>query len=103
MDTARNPEDLDRLFAQGLNAGDLEALAALYEPRATLSPEPGKTVVGIAAIREALAGFIAGKPRMTLEPRVLSKSTDLALISSKWKLAMTGADGKPVDVSGQSI
>jgi len=28
----RTPEELDRLFSQAFNAGNLEALVALYEP-----------------------------------------------------------------------
>ena len=35
---ARNPEDIDRLFAAALNGGDLDALVALHEPQASLTP-----------------------------------------------------------------
>jgi len=101
--TARTPEDLDRLFAESLNAGNLDALAALYEPQATLTPSPGKTVVGTAAIREALGGFLAAKPRMSLTARVVAQTADIALVTSKWELAMTGPDGKPAQMSGQSV
>ncbi|MEK7387966.1 MAG: nuclear transport factor 2 family protein, partial [candidate division NC10 bacterium] len=56
---ARNPEDLHRLFAAALNAGDRDALMSLYEPDATLVPQPGQAAIGKAAIREALvmAGY----------------------------------------------
>ena len=100
---ARNPEDLDRVFAGALNTGNLDELVSLYEPQASLMASPGKVVVGIDAIREALAGFIAGKPNMSLTPRVVSKTADLALLTSKWELMMTGPDGKPATMSGQSI
>jgi uncharacterized protein (TIGR02246 family) len=100
---AASPEELDRRFADALNAGDLDALVTLYEPGATLTPSPGTTVSGHAAIREALAGFLAGKPRMTLTPRVLAQSGDLALVTARWQLAMTGPEGKPADLSGQSV
>lgn len=53
---ARNPEDLHRLFAAALNAGDRDALMSLYEPDATLVPQPGQAAIGKAAIRGALAG-----------------------------------------------
>ena len=33
---ARNPEELDRLFSEALNAGNLEALVALYDPQGHL-------------------------------------------------------------------
>lgn len=100
---ARNPEDIDRLFAAALNGGDLDALVALYEPQASLTPSPGKTVTGSAAIRESLAMFVAMKPTMTITPRVVSRTGDLALVTAAWQLAMNGPDGKPTQMSGQSI
>ncbi len=100
---ARNPEDIDRLFAAALNARDLNALAALYEPQASLTPSPGKTVTGTAAIRAALEMFVAMKPTMTITPRVVSRTGDLALVTAAWQLEMTGPDGKPAQMTGQSI
>jgi len=100
---ARAPEDLDRLFAGAMNAGDLDALVELYESDASLTPAPGKVVVGIDAIRAALRGFLDGKPKMMLSPRVVARSGDLALLTSKWELSMTGADGKPAKMGGQSV
>jgi len=100
---ARTPEDVDRLFAAALNAGDIDALVALYEPEASLSPAPGKQVSGHAAIRDALAHFVAAKPRMDLSVRVIAQSGDLALCTARWKLAMTDAEGKPQEVAGQSV
>lgn len=100
---ARTPEDLDRLFAGAMNAGNLDALVALYEPQASLTPAPGKVAVGTDAIRGALAGFLAGNPKMTLSPRVVSRAGDLALLTSKWEITMTDADGKPAQLRGQSV
>jgi uncharacterized protein (TIGR02246 family) len=100
---ASTPEDLDRLFAQALNAADLDALVRLYEPGAALTPSPGKTVSGHPAIREALAMFLAGKPHITLTPRLISQAGDLALVSARWHLSMTGPDGQPLAVSGESV
>lgn len=77
---ARNPEDLHRLFAAALNAGDRDALMSLYAPDATLVPQPGQAVTGTAAIREAL---------------------DLALLYSSWVLRGTGPDGTPVEMTGR--
>ena len=99
---ARSPEELDRLFASLMNAGDLDGLMALYEPQATLTPEPGTVVTGTKAIREALGGFIAAKSQVTLNSRVLAQTGDLALTTSTWDLSGVGADGKPMRLSGQS-
>lgn len=101
--SARTPEEVDRLFVQALNAGKLDDLVALYEPEAALMPSPGKLVTGTAAIRESLGAFVAGKPKMTLTPRVIAQSGDIAVLTAKWDLSMTGSDGKPAAMSGQSL
>ena len=100
---AHTPEEIDSLFAQALNAGNVDALVALYEPQASLMPSPGTLVAGSAAIREALAAFVAAKPAMQIAPRLVSQSGDLAVVTAKWQLAMTGQDGKPAQMQGQSV
>ncbi|HZI82880.1 MAG TPA: SgcJ/EcaC family oxidoreductase, partial [Casimicrobiaceae bacterium] len=101
--TAKTPEDTDRQFAQALNAGRIDDLVALYEPQATLMASPGKLVTGTVGIREALARFVAAKPKMSLAPKVVAQSGDLAVVTAKWELAMTGPDGKPANMTGQSV
>lgn len=100
---ARSPEALDRLFSKALNAGDLDALVALYEPQATLTPQPGTVVTGGKAIREALSAFLTSKPTITLENKTLAQTGDIALITAKWELSGTGPDGNPVKMSGHSV
>jgi uncharacterized protein (TIGR02246 family) len=46
---------VQRLFAEAFGSHDLEAVLALYEPDATLIPQPGEVVTGTEAIREAPA------------------------------------------------
>lgn len=95
-------KDLDAIFEKELNAGNLDGLMALYEPTATFTVEPGKVVSGTAAVRQALSGFLMMKPHITLEPRVLGNTGEVAMISSKWRLNGTGPDGKPVELTGNS-
>ena len=99
---AQNPEELDRLFSDAMNAGDLDALVALYEPQATLTPQPGQVVTGTRAIREALSAFVATKPTLTLAVKTLAQTGDIALTSARWELAGTGPDGTPITMSGHS-
>jgi len=97
------PEETNNLFAEALNAGNLNALASLYEPQATLMPSPGKLVTGTAAIKESLLNFVAGKPKMSLTSRLVAQAGDMAVTSAKWELSVTGPEGKPTQMTGQSI
>ena len=101
--TARNPEDLGDRFAAGLNAGDIEAVVNLYEPQSVLRAMPGQSVEGTAAIREAIVGFLAMKPTMKITSKSLGRVGDIALITSMWELSGTGADGEPVQMTGESV
>jgi uncharacterized protein (TIGR02246 family) len=101
--SAQNPKALDVLFEQALNAGDLDALLALYEPNASFTPQPGQSVNGTAAIREAIAGFLSLKPTITLDTRVLGEADGIALMTSRWRLRGTGPDGAAVELAGDSV
>ncbi|MGH8714539.1 MAG: YybH family protein [Casimicrobiaceae bacterium] len=103
MKATGNAVDLDRLFEQALNAGDIDALVALYEPQAALMPSPGKIVTGSAAIREALAGFIAAKPTIVTSGRLVTQAGDVALLTNRWTLDLTGPDGKPTTMQGTAV
>jgi ketosteroid isomerase-like protein len=100
---ARKPEDVDRIFERELNAGNLDGLMALYEPMASFTVQPGKVVEGTTAIREALAGFVSLKPTITLSPRLLATTGDIAMVSAKWSLKGSGSDGSAVDLSSESV
>ena len=63
---ARTAEECDQLFEQHINAGNLDSLVALYEPDATFVPQEGEALHGSAAIRAALAGFVAMKPKLKM-------------------------------------
>jgi uncharacterized protein (TIGR02246 family) len=99
---AQRPEQLDELFAEALNSGDLDALANLYEHDASLSPQAGQVVTGTEAIREALSAFIGMRPTIMLTTKTLARTGDIALTSAKWELTGTGPDGNPIKMGGQS-
>lgn len=94
-------ETLKQLF-DAMNRGNIEAAIALYEPDAILMAEPGKLVRGKAAVRVALAGFIALKPTLVEQGHQLIDHGDLAMYYSKWNLKGTGPDGKPVEMNARS-
>jgi uncharacterized protein (TIGR02246 family) len=99
---ARSPEELDVVFSQALNSGDVDTLVSLYEADSVLTPEPGQVATGHAAIREALNVFIGMKPQMTLKSKTIAQTDDIALTTAKWLLKGTGPDG-PIEMTGNSV
>src|SRR4029079_7556225 len=89
---ARTPGDVDRLFGERLNAGDLDGLVALYEPTATLVKQDRTAAVGTAAICEERARAVAFRRRITMNVfRVLS-GADVAVLYDDWHMTGTGPD-----------
>ncbi|HTY56520.1 MAG TPA: SgcJ/EcaC family oxidoreductase [Candidatus Binataceae bacterium] len=100
---ARKPEECDLLLIEALNKGDLEAAVALYEPSASMVQDSGEVVIGHAAIREIMKGFLAIKPRFTIKvDGVQSGDGTLALTQATWSVSGTDADGKPVTMGSRS-
>jgi uncharacterized protein (TIGR02246 family) len=96
----QTPEEAVRAMVDAFNGGDLDAFMAFYEPGATLVPQPGQVASGVAAIREAMGGFLALKGRMEIEPELsVIQAGDVALVSGSWTL--TGPDGEPATMSGR--
>jgi uncharacterized protein (TIGR02246 family) len=99
----RKPEEMHARFAEAFNASDASALLALYEPNAAFVAQPGHTTTGIEAVRGALQQYLALKGTIKMETTYVVESGDTALLRGKWLLQGTGPDGKPVELSGNSI
>jgi uncharacterized protein (TIGR02246 family) len=96
---ATEPEQMHGLFQQAFNAGDIEALMALYEADAVLIPQPGVTVEGSAAIRESLRWFLDRRGTITLDTKLVVRVGDLAYLSNRWSLTGgTMPDGSPAEL-----
>jgi uncharacterized protein (TIGR02246 family) len=100
--TAATPEATIERFSQLLAAGDLESMVALYEPDATFAPQPGESVSGRDAIRAALSGFLAVKPRMSGQIEKVLRAGDTALVANCWSLSGTAPDGQPISMGATS-
>ena len=98
---ASTPDEVLSLLGQAFNAGDLESILALYEPQATFVVQPGETVTGTQALREAFSGFLALKPTFELEVKKVFRAGDVALSFVDWTLTGTGPDGETISMSGQ--
>lgn len=99
---AHTPEEVHRLWAEAFSAHDLEAVLALYEPDATLIPQPGQIVTGSEAIREALSGMLALEPKFDLEFKKSFQADDIALLFSDWTLSGTDPDGNAIEMAGRT-
>jgi uncharacterized protein (TIGR02246 family) len=96
------PEELQPLWAEAFSAHDLEAVMALYEPEATLIPQPGQEVTGTEAIRDALSGFLALNPNFELEFKKAFQAGDIALLFSEWTMSGTDPEGNVVELEGRT-
>ena len=100
---ARTPKQCDDLFARHIEAGNVDAVVALYEPKACLVLEGGRMARGTKAIRRAIATFASMKPRFKMKvARVVKAGDDLAVLYNDWQLTTTRADGTPFSDSGRA-
>jgi uncharacterized protein (TIGR02246 family) len=101
---ARTPRQCDDLFARHLEAGDVDAVVALYEPDACLVLEGGRVARGTRAIRKAIATFAAMKPRFEMNVHRIVKAGDgIAVLYNDWTLSATGPDGVSFADRGRAI
>ncbi len=83
-DPARDPQDLERLLVSRERAGDIDGMAALYEPHAVLDCADGRLMQGREAIRAFYAGLVAmGRKFDFGDQRPAIVSGDLALTSTR--------------------
>jgi uncharacterized protein (TIGR02246 family) len=101
MSDAR-PEAVIQRFSRLLADGDIDGIMELYEPDAAFAPQPGETAAGRQQIREALAGFLAVRPRMEGTIEKVLEAGDTALVANRWRLTGTAPDGSPVEMAGTS-
>jgi uncharacterized protein (TIGR02246 family) len=96
---ATEPEQIHNLFEQAFNAGDIDALIALYEPDAALIPQPGTVAEGTAAIRDSLRWFLDRGGQITLDTKLVLRAGDLAFLANRWSLTGgTMPDGAPAEL-----
>lgn len=82
----------------------MDAVAALYEPEATLVLEGGASATGHAAIREALSMFAAMRPRLSMNVvKVVRAGADLAVLYNDWTLTAVDPDGTTRSDAGGAI
>jgi len=98
----QSPVDTVHRLVAAINAGNLDAAVALYEPSGVLLSPEGAPARGTAELRAALGGFIAMKPKLEAQAERVFESGDLALYLSRWSLQGTDPGGKPIALAGES-
>jgi ketosteroid isomerase-like protein len=97
------PETWPRLFEQRLNAGDLDAVMALYEPEARFVARSSETIVGHDEIRKVLASMIAVETR--LYSRVVNEVIvgDIALLYTDFEGTTLDGSRKTIEVRYRAV
>jgi len=81
---AKEPNELEKLYVERANAGDVDGLVALYETDAILADGQGEVAHGLNQIRKFFIKFLVDRPR--LDPSIQApalRSGNLALTSSR--------------------
>jgi uncharacterized protein (TIGR02246 family) len=84
--------ELHRLVQEAFNAGDADALVALYEEDAAMATPDGDFVRGREAIRQQWTGFIALRGTITLITRHAVEVGSIALLSNEWTFVGSGME-----------
>jgi ketosteroid isomerase-like protein len=94
---ATRPEDLYLALSEAYNAGNLEAMLSLYDPKAAFVIKPGRVTEGPAELRAALQHLIDLRGHLTAVPHTLVCSDDLMLVLGKFALSGHRRDGTPFE------
>lgn len=102
MKKASTPQEWYDIFVSAIEKGDLEQAASLYDDNAVFQVRPGQMATDAKAIREGLTGFISMKTRLNFENIGTMIADNICLVRAKWNMALTGPDGKPKQMQGES-
>jgi ketosteroid isomerase-like protein len=94
---ATRPEELYPALGEAYNAGDLEAMLSLYEPRAAFVIKPGRVTEGPAELRAALQYLIDLRGRLSARPDSFVRSGDVTLVLGTFTLSGRRRDGTPLE------
>jgi uncharacterized protein (TIGR02246 family) len=92
-------------FAQAISAGQVDAVAALYAPDATLMPPEMPAVTGRDAIRTTFQSMLAMMPGMTMrfEVQDVTANGSLAVERGVWIATAPTPDGGSAETRGKYL
>jgi uncharacterized protein (TIGR02246 family) len=95
-----DPARLPFAYANALNAGDADAVLALFHQDATMRTFTGEVLTDREALRAETVHSIAAQARLTNKPRFTQIGGDTALIIVDWNLEATLPDGTRISPTG---
>lgn len=97
-----DPLEVIAQLVRAMNGQDLNTAMTLFEPDASFVIKPGVVVHGMAGIRQALEGFMALKPTLTIEAQQIVQAGDVAQYCARWSIKGIDPTGAPVQLGGRS-
>jgi len=97
-----SPQDVITKLVTAMNTQDVQTAITLFEPNASFVIKPGVVVNGTAGIRQALGGFMALKPTLTIEAQQIVQADDVAQFCARWSLKGIDPTGTAVQLGGRS-
>lgn len=97
-----DPSRLPFAFEEALNAGDVDAVQALFHPDATMRTVTGDVVTGAEQLREETVRTVALKARLTNTHKHTFIGGDTALLILDWTLEATLPDGTRISPAGST-
>jgi ketosteroid isomerase-like protein len=91
------PEDLHPALSEAYNAGDLEAMLSLYDPKAAFVIKPSRVTESPAELRAAIQHFIALRGHLTVNPDSFVRSDNVVLVLGTFTLSGRRGDGTPFE------
>jgi ketosteroid isomerase-like protein len=97
------PEDIYPALSEAYNAGDLEALVSLYDPKAVFVIKPGRVTETPAELHDAMQHLLTTRGHLTINPRNFIRSDDLTLVVGTFKLSGRRGDGTPFERTSRFV
>ena len=95
-----DPARLPFAYEEALNAGDADAVLALFHQDATMRTFTGEVLTDREALRAETVQTIAAQARLTNKPRSTLIGGDTALTIVDWNLEATLPDGTQISPTG---
>jgi ketosteroid isomerase-like protein len=104
MESARpkSPEDVDRLFAERMNAGDTAGVVALYESGATLVTANGPAA-GPSAIEASVRAWVQDELHLECNVIAVHGSGETRVLYNDWRGTRRGPCGELLNIAGKAL